>query len=294
VSAKIIDGRKTADEILDSLRQEVERLKSEGCQPKLSVVLVGDNPASKIYVSMKQKACEKIGIESDTIRMPEQTSENELLDVVEKLNSDKNVHGILVQLPLPSQIAENKVIEAISPSKDVDGFHPINRGKLSVGQDCFVACTPAGIQQLLVRNGFDPAGKHIVVVGRSSIVGMPFAILMAQKKQGANATVTICHTGTVDLKSHTLQADILVVAAGRANAITADMVKPGSVVIDVGVNRIDDPEAKKGYRLAGDVDFENVKNIAGAITPVPGGVGPMTIAMLLNNTIKAAKSLHNS
>ena len=278
MSARIIDGNKIAESILQELGKEIAQLKEQDCHPRLSVILVGDNPASKVYVGRKQKACEKLGILSETLHLPAETTEGELLALLHRLNSDSCVHGILVQLPLPKQISAAKVIETILPEKDVDGFHPVNRGRLAVGEECFVPCTPAGIQQLLLRNDFTPEGKHVVVVGRSSIVGMPFAQMMMQKQKGANATVTVCHTGTADMRQYTRQADI------------ADMVKPGCIVIDVGVNRIDDPAAAKGYRLVGDVDFEAVKEIAGAITPVPGGVGPMTIAMLLSNTVKAAKA----
>lgn len=291
MSAIIIDGKKTAEEIREQLRDKVVALAEKGCVPHLSVVLVGNDPASQVYVGMKQKACEQIGMSSETIKLEESTSEEYLLDLIAQLNENVKVHGILVQMPLPKHIDSNKIIEAIVPEKDVDGFHPVNRGRLAVGQDCFVPCTPAGMQELLIRYGHDPAGKHVVVVGRSSIVGMPFAIMMAQKKKGANATVTICHTGSGDLMPYTRQADILIAAAGRPGTITAGMVKEGVVVIDVGVNRVDDPESPKGYRLVGDVDFEGVKEKAAAITPVPGGVGPMTIAMLLKNTVKAAQQL---
>jgi methylenetetrahydrofolate dehydrogenase (NADP+)/methenyltetrahydrofolate cyclohydrolase len=290
MSAQIIDGKQTADTLLQKLEGEIRQLKQQDWTPGLSVILVGDDPASISYVGRKQKACEKIGIHSETIHLPAETSEQELLALLKKLNADPSVHGILVQLPLPKQISPLKVIETIIPEKDVDGLHPVNKGKLVAGEDCFWPCTPAGIQQLLLHYGFSPEGKHVVVVGRSGLVGMPFALMMMQKAKGANATVTVCHTGTTDLKKHTLLADILVVAAGRANTITAEMVRPGSVVIDVGTNRVDDPASPKGYRLIGDVDFESVKEVAGAITPVPGGVGPMTIAMLLYNTVKAAKA----
>ena len=291
MSAIIIDGKKTAAEIREQLKLKVDSLKEKGCTPHLSVVLVGEDPASKVYVGMKQKACDNIGMSSETIKLDVDTTEEYILDLVEKLNNNDKVHGILVQMPLPKHISSSKVIETIRPDKDVDGFHPVNRGRLAIGEDCFVPCTPAGMQELLLKYGFDPSGKHVVVVGRSGIVGMPFSVMMAQKRKGANATVTICHTGSSDLKSYTTQADILVAAAGRPKTITADMVKDGVVVIDVGVNRVDDPESTKGYRLVGDVDFEPVKEKAAAITPVPGGVGPMTIAMLLKNTIKAAESL---
>ncbi len=291
MSAKIIDGKIIAGEIYREIEAELQELKSNGITPNLTVVLVGDDPASQVYVGMKQKACEKHGLGSETICLPEETSEKELLQLVEKLNQDTEVHGILVQLPVPKHINPKKVIDAIKPEKDVDGLHPVNRGRLAVGDDCFIPCTPAGVQQLLLRSGIKTEGQHVVVVGRSSLVGLPFALIMMQKKEGANATVTVCHTGSGDLKRYTKEADILVAAAGRANVITADMIKPGCVIIDVGSNRVDDPAAKRGYRLTGDVDFENVKEIAGAISPVPGGVGPMTIVMLLKNTIKAAKQL---
>lgn len=291
MGALIIDGKKTATKIKEGLKTKVDSLKQNGCIPHLSVVLVGEDPASKVYVGMKQKACENIGMSSETIKLDTDTTEEYLLELVAKLNNDPGVHGILVQMPLPKQINPSKVIEAIRPDKDVDGFHPVNRGRLVSGEDCFVPCTPAGMQELMLDHGFDPAGKHVVVVGRSGLVGMPFSIMMAQKKNGANATVTICHTGSGDLTPYTRQADILIAAAGRPNTITADMVKDNVVVIDVGVNRVDDPESAKGYRLVGDVDYGPVKEKAAAITPVPGGVGPMTIAMLLKNTIKAAENL---
>ncbi len=287
--ARIIDGNKIARQITDEVAAKAQILQQAGVVPHLSVILVGDDPASQVYVNRKQKACEANGLSSLTVRLAADTSEQTLLDLIQKMNADPQVHGILVQLPLPRHIATDKVILAITPDKDVDGFHPVNRGKLTAGESCFVPCTPAGVQQLLLREGFDPAGRHVVVVGRSNIVGMPLAIMLAQKKVGANATVTLCHTGTKDLGYFTRQADIVVVASGRANTLTAVMVREGCVVIDVGVNRIDDPATVKGYRLVGDVDFAEVEKKALAITPVPGGVGPMTIAMLLQNTIQAAE-----
>ena len=289
MSAIIIDGKATAEKIHLQLAGEVKSLGDKKCFPRLEVVLVGEDPASKVYVGMKQKACDKVGIISNTTRLPAETPQDELLALVHKFNSDADVHGILVQLPLPKHISEEKIIEAISPEKDVDGFHPVNTGRMVAGQDCFLPCTPAGMQELLKEYNFNPKGKHVVVVGRSNIVGKPFAMMMMQKKEWANATVTVCHTGSGDLKPYTLQADILVAAAGRPKVITGDMIKPGAVVIDVGVNRVDDPAAKRGYRLVGDVDFTAAVEIAGAITPVPGGVGPMTIAMLLKNTVVSAK-----
>jgi methylenetetrahydrofolate dehydrogenase (NADP+)/methenyltetrahydrofolate cyclohydrolase len=288
--ARIIDGNKIAQQIIGEAAVKAQTLRQAGIVPHLSVILVGDDPASQVYVNRKQKTCEQNGLSSVTVRLDSGISEQTLLDVIKKMNADPHVHGILVQLPLPKHIGSDRVIDAISPAKDVDGFHPVNRGKLTAGENCFIPCTPAGIQQLLMREGFDPAGQHVVIVGRSNIVGMPLAIMLAQKKQGANATVTLCHTGTKDLGYFTRQADIVVVASGRANTLTAEMVREGCVVIDVGVNRIEDPTAAKGYRLVGDVDFAHVEKKALAITPVPGGVGPMTIAMLLQNTIQAAET----
>lgn len=289
MSAIIIDGKKVAEGIQAALASETAALQERGVFPRLEVVLVGDNPSSKAYVGMKQKACERVGIRSTTTHLPKETSERELLNLIARFNADETVHGILVQLPLPPQISEKSVLEAILPEKDVDGFHPVNRGKLAAGEETFVPCTPAGMQELLKAYDFNPEGKHLVVVGRSGIVGLPFAVLMMQKKPWANATVTVCHTGSGDLSRYTLQADILAVAAGRPNTVTGTMIKPGAVVIDVGVNRVDDPSAERGYRLVGDVEFESAKEVAGAITPVPGGVGPMTIAMLLKNTVISAK-----
>ncbi len=292
MSAQIIDGKATANKIQDNLAKEVADLKKKQCYPKLAVILVGEDPASQVYVRFKEKACEQVGIISETIKLPSDTKEKELLDLLDKLNADFSVHGILVQLPLPDQISDDKVLERVSPDKDVDGFHPINRGKLVAGQDTFLPCTPAGIMTLFQEYNIDPTGKHIVIVGRSNIVGKPFAIMMMQKKKWANATVTVCHTGSGDLTPYTRQADILVAAAGQARMITADMVKEGVIVIDVGVNRVEDSSAKRGYRLVGDVDFEAIKEKARAITPVPGGVGPMTIALLLKNTVHSARKFY--
>lgn len=291
MSATIIDGKVVAEKIRHEVEEEVQSLQKQGVFPRLEVVLVGDNPASQGYVSMKQKACERAGIRSTTTRLPKETSEKELLDLIARFNGDPSVHGILVQLPLPAHLSEKVVLETVSPEKDVDGFHPINRGRLASGEDTFVPCTPAGMQELLKAYNFNPAGKHVVVVGRSGIVGMPFAVLMMQKKLWANATVTVCHTGSGDLAQYTRQADILAVAAGMPNFITGSMIKPGAVVIDVGQNRVDDASCERGYRLVGDVEFETAREVAGAITPVPGGVGPMTIAMLLKNTVTSAKKI---
>ncbi|MDZ7337492.1 MAG: bifunctional methylenetetrahydrofolate dehydrogenase/methenyltetrahydrofolate cyclohydrolase FolD [candidate division KSB1 bacterium] len=290
MTARLIDGKAIAGQITAELRTEVSRLRASGLQPGLAVVLVGDDPASASYVRAKRKACEELGIHSETIHLPAQTSQEEVLATLRRIVSDGWAHGLLVQLPLPPHIDERAILEAIPPAMDVDGFHPINRGKLVSGEETLVPCTPAGIQELLLRSGFDPDGQHVVIVGRSQIVGLPLAILLAQKAPGANATVTLCHSRTKDLAAVTRTADILVAALGRAQAIKADMVRPGAVVIDVGVNRVQDPLSPKGYRLVGDVDFEAVSQVAGAITPVPGGVGPMTIAMLMRNTVKAAKA----
>jgi methylenetetrahydrofolate dehydrogenase (NADP+)/methenyltetrahydrofolate cyclohydrolase len=288
----ILDGKKVAADMRAEMAAEIQRLKAEhGLTPGLAVVLVGEDPASVSYVTGKQKACEEIGIYSREHRLPADYPESDLLALVEQLNQDPAIHGILVQLPLPPHIDEAKVLLAIRPDKDVDGFHPVNVGKMVIGEPCYLPCTPHGVQQILLRSGIQIEGKHVVVVGRSNIVGKPVAMILLQKKPGANATVTVCHTGTKDMAHFTRQADILIVAAGRPNTITADMVKEGVVVVDVGVNRIEDPTRKSGFRLVGDVDFEGVKAKASAITPVPGGVGPMTITMLLHNTIQAAKTL---
>ena len=289
MSAKIIDGNKVAEEMQAEMVDEVAKLKAEGITPGLSVVLVGEDPASKVYVRNKTRTCKKLGIKSDQHSLDADTSEEDLLALVEKLNNDDAVHGILVQMPLPKHINENTVIEAIDPDKDVDGFHPVNVGKMVIGEPGFLPCTPHGVQHLLIRSGVEIAGKHVVVVGRSNIVGKPVANILLQKQEGANATVTICHTGTDDIAAHTRQADIIIAAAGRPNTVTADMVKDGVVVIDVGVNRVDAPSSKRGFKLVGDVDFDAVKEKASAISPVPGGVGPMTITMLMHNTIDAAK-----
>jgi methylenetetrahydrofolate dehydrogenase (NADP+) / methenyltetrahydrofolate cyclohydrolase len=289
MTAKIISGAAVAEQIRTELVEKVKQVKLKGVTPALAVVLVGDDPASVSYVTGKAKACQELGIEEQTIRLPANTSEADLLKLINRLNKDPKVHGILVQLPLPKQIDEKKAINAILPEKDVDGLHPFNLGQLLIGEPNFIPCTPYGVQQLLVRSGNSPEGKHVVVCGRSNLVGKPVAAILTQKEKGANATVTIVHTGTKNMAVITRQADILIVAMGRPNAITADMVKEGAVVIDVGVNRIDDSTKKNGFRLVGDVDFGAVKEKASFITPVPGGVGPMTITMLMVNTVTAAE-----
>ena len=290
MGAQIISGSDIADEIRAEIKESVKRLK-EGSDvtPGLATVLVGENPASQMYVGMKNKAAADLGINSRQITLAVDTSEDELLGVVAGLNADPGIHGILVQLPLPDHIDEGKVLEAIHPSKDVDGFHPINVGRLATDSgDFFAPCTPAGVIEMLTRSGHDPSGRNVVVVGRSNIVGRPLAALLLRKAVGGNATVTVCHSRTADLGSVTQGAEILIVAMGRPEMITAEMVAPGAVVIDVGTNRVGDPSRDKGYRVCGDVLFDDVTKVAGAISPVPGGVGPMTITMLLANTVKAA------
>jgi methylenetetrahydrofolate dehydrogenase (NADP+)/methenyltetrahydrofolate cyclohydrolase len=287
--AEIIDGKKISSEIKEDLKGKLEDLKKKGVVPGLAAILVGDNPASQVYVNMKVKACEEVGIHSEVYRYPKGLPEPALLEKIEKLNQKESIHGILVQFPTPEQISEEKVILAIDPQKDVDGFHPFNVGMMLAGKPTFLPCTPLGIQELLLRSGNDPSGKHVVILGRGSLVGRPLAPMLFQKSQGANATVTICHTATKNMTNLTLQADILIAAMGKAKFVSASMVKRGVVVIDVGTNRVKDPSAKSGYRLVGDVDFDSVKEVAKAITPVPGGVGPMTIAMLLSNTVKACQ-----
>lgn len=290
MSATIIDGKVIADQIKDEVRQQTDRLKRErGITPGLAFVLVGDDPASQVYVRSKGKACDEMGFHSATERLPASVSQQELLILINRFNADPAIHGILVQLPLPPHINENTIIEAIDYRKDVDGFHPINVGKLVIGQDCLRPCTPAGIQEMLMRSGNDPSGKHVVVVGRSNIVGKPIMNILLQKQKGANAVVTIAHTGTRDIASFTRQADIVIAAIGKPEALTGDMLKQGCVVIDVGINRIQDPAAKNGSRIVGDVHFASAVKVAKAITPVPGGVGKMTIAMLMKNTVRAAE-----
>jgi methylenetetrahydrofolate dehydrogenase (NADP+) / methenyltetrahydrofolate cyclohydrolase len=288
--AEIIDGKKIAEDIKREVKEETQRLKeSKGIIPGLAVILVGDNPASHSYVKSKGKACQEVGFYSLTELMPADIPEQSLLAKINEFNADPKIHGILVQLPLPKHINEQRVIEAIDPRKDVDGFHPISIGKLVIGIDTFKSCTPAGIQELLIRSGNDPAGKHVVVVGRSNIVGKPIANILLQKQKGANAVVTVAHTGASDLSSYIKSADILIAAIGKPEFITGAMLKPGVVIIDVGINRVEDAASPKGYRIVGDVHFESASIVAKAITPVPGGVGLMTVAMLLKNTLKAAK-----
>ena len=290
MSAKIIDGNKIAQDIRSEVAQGVDELQSKhGVVPGLAAVLVGNDPASAIYVRNKHRACQEVGIFSETFNLPADITQDELTERVRAINEDDRFHGILVQLPLPPKIDERSVILALDPDKDVDALHPMSMGRLVEGKPMFVPGTPAGIQELLKRTGHQTEGKHVVICGRSNIVGKPAAILMMQKAEWANATVTVCHTGTRDLAQFTRSADILIVAIGKANAITADMVGEGAVVIDVGMNRVEDSTRQRGYRLAGDVDFEEVSKKAAAITPVPGGVGPMTVAMLMLNTLMAAQ-----
>ena len=288
--AELIDGNVIARSIRDEVALDVAKLVARGIQPGLAVVLVGDDPASEVYVRNKGRACDEAGMHSVTINMPATTTQQELLAQVKHLNDDPAIHGILVQMPLPKHLDADVVIRSILPAKDVDGFHPVNVGKNLIGdRDGFVPCPPAGVQEMLARSGTVTKGKECVIVGRSNIVGKPMMALMVQNGANANATVTVCHSATRDLKEHTLRADILIVAAGKPKMVTGDMVRKGAVVIDVGINRIEDPSTKSGFRLVGDVDFASARERASKITPVPGGVGPMTIAMLLKNTVRAAE-----
>ncbi|MEJ5260597.1 MAG: bifunctional methylenetetrahydrofolate dehydrogenase/methenyltetrahydrofolate cyclohydrolase FolD [Anaerohalosphaeraceae bacterium] len=289
MAAKILDGRQIAAQMREELKGRIAGLAQRGIRPGLAVILVGDDPASKSYVTAKEKACEEVGIYSSDNRLPAATTESELLGLIERFNQDPKIHGILVQLPLPKHINEERILNAICPEKDVDGFHPVNVGRMVIGQRCFLPCTPHGVVQMLVRSGVVLEGAEVVIVGRSNIVGKPLANLLIQKGRMGNATVTVCHTKTRNLAEHVRRADIVIAAAGRPRTITADMVKEGAVVIDVGVNRVEDASAKTGYRLVGDVDFEAVRQKASMITPVPGGVGPMTITMLLYNTVESAE-----
>lgn len=286
MSAQIIDGKAIAQSVREDVANQVAKLKEKGINPCLAVILVGENPASVSYVTGKQKALQEAGMVDKSVHLPESTSEEELLKLINELNNDSSVNGILVQLPLPKHINEDRVIMAINPEKDVDGFHPVNVGNLMIGRKAFLPCTPHGVVVLLEKMNIETSGKHCVIIGRSNIVGKPLSILMSSKK--VNSTVTICHTGTKDVASIVKQADIVVAAAGHPMTVTKDMVKPGAVVIDVGVNRIPDSSKKSGFRLVGDVEYEGISEVASYITPVPGGVGPMTIAMLMVNTLEAA------
>jgi len=289
MAAQIIDGKQVAADMREELKEQVAQLKTQGVVPGLGVILVGDDPASRSYVTAKERACENIGLYSDDNRLPDDATQEDLLALVQKMNADPKINGILVQLPLPKHLNEDEVLLAIDPDKDVDGFHPVSVGRMVVGQKSFLSCTPHGVIQLLLRSGVKIEGANVVIVGRSNIVGKPLANMLIQKNPMGNATVTVCHTRTKDMASFTREADIVIAAAGWPNTVTADMVKDGAVVIDVGVNRVEDATKKNGYRLVGDVDFEAIKEKASLITPVPGGVGPMTITMLLYNTVESAK-----
>ncbi|MCF7807749.1 MAG: bifunctional 5,10-methylenetetrahydrofolate dehydrogenase/5,10-methenyltetrahydrofolate cyclohydrolase [Candidatus Marinimicrobia bacterium] len=289
----ILGGKPVAASVKEGLKARISALAEKGVTPGLTVVLVGEHPASQSYVRSKERQSAKLGFKSEVLRLTAETSEAEVLNTVSRLNEDRSVHGILVQLPLPKHIDSQKVIESIHPDKDVDGFHPVSMGKLVLGLDGFVPCTPAGIVEMIKYYNLETKGKHLVVVGRSNIVGKPMANLMLQKKEHANCTVTLCHTATPNMSEFTRQADILVVAAGVAEYVTADMVKEGVIVIDVGINRVEDASSEKGYRIVGDVDYVNVAKKSAAITPVPGGVGLMTVAMLLSNTVKSAENSLN-
>ncbi len=294
MSCTLIKGNEIASELYGEIKERISALRSEGHSLCLAFVLIGNDPASEVYVRMKDKKCAELGIASITFRMPYDTTEEQLLRKIDELNRDKNIHGMLVQLPLPKHINEDRIIEAIDPMKDVDCFHPQNVGRMLIGNQIFLPATPAGIQQMLIRSKIETAGKHVVIVGRSNIVGKPLAAMLMQKGKGADSTVTVVHSMTGNLSKITSQADILVAAVGKPNFVTADMVKEGAVVIDVGTNEIDDPTAPKGKRLVGDVDMESVKDKVSAITPVPGGVGPMTICMLMSNAVTAAEYAYNN
>ncbi len=294
MSAELIDGKKIAGQIKEELIAEIAILNSRGKKPGLATILVGDDPASASYVRMKEKMCNELGISTKGFKLPAETSESELLSIITNLKTDDEIHGILVQLPLPKHIAEQHIINSIPVSKDVDGLHPTSWGKMMKGEDSFLPCTPAGIQELLIRSVYKPDQKHVVILGRSQIVGLPLANMLVRKMTGANATVTVCHTGTKDVSQFTKQADILIAAMGKPEIVTADMVNENAVVIDVGVNRVEAPETKTGYKLVGDVHFESVSKKVRAISPVPGGVGPMTIIMLMKNTVKSARQWQSS
>ncbi len=292
--AKILDGKAIAQDIRAELKARVSELKEKNIVPGLGVLLVGEDPASRSYVTAKERACEETGLYSREVKLPATAAHDEILEVVHAFNADDQIDGILVQLPLPDSAMEESVIEAIDPDKDVDGFHPMNVGRMMMGLPAFLPCTPHGILQILKRSGIETSGAHVVVIGRSNIVGRPLVNLLSQKNELGNATVTMCHTRTKNMAEFTRQADIVVAAAGRPNTLTADMIKEGAVVIDVGVNRVEDETKKRGYRLCGDVDFDAVAEKASAITPVPGGVGPMTITMLLANTVESAVRRHGA
>jgi methylenetetrahydrofolate dehydrogenase (NADP+)/methenyltetrahydrofolate cyclohydrolase len=288
MNAVLLDGKACAQAVQDELKEGIQTLAGKGIRPGLAVILVGDNPASASYVASKTKACTELGMLGETLSFPDRVSQDVLLRLVAKMNADVRYHGILIQLPLPNHLDSPALLEAIAPDKDVDCFHPRNVGRLLLGRPVLAPCTPAGIIKLLVRNGIEISGKHVVIVGRSNIVGKPLAAMLIQKVRGGNATVTLCHTGSGDLSRYTRSADILVAAMGKAEFIRGEMIKPGSVVVDVGMNRIPDSAKRSGYRLVGDVHFDSAKEVASAITPVPGGVGPMTVTMLVANTVKAA------
>jgi methylenetetrahydrofolate dehydrogenase (NADP+)/methenyltetrahydrofolate cyclohydrolase len=288
--ATLIDGVAIAKAVRADVARETAELKAKGITPGLTVVIVGEDPASQSYVKSKEKASIEAGMRGETIKLPATTPQADLEALIDRLNADPTVHGILVQSPLPKHMDANTVVRRIAPHKDVDGFHPVNVGKLLIGEkDGFAPCTPAGVQELLVRYGVETKGKEVVVVGRSNIVGKPMAALLVQSGEGADCTVTICHSRTRDLKFHTQRADIVIAAIGKPEMLTGEMIRPGAVVIDVGINRVTDDSTAKGYRLVGDVHFESARRVASHITPVPGGVGPMTIAMLLKNTVRAAR-----
>jgi methylenetetrahydrofolate dehydrogenase (NADP+)/methenyltetrahydrofolate cyclohydrolase len=288
--AILIDGVAIAKAVRADVAKETAELKAKGITPGLTVVIVGEDPASQSYVKSKEKASIEAGMKGETIKLPASTPQSELEALIDKLNADSSVHGILVQSPLPRHMDANTVVRRIAPHKDVDGFHPVNVGKLLIGEkDGFAPCTPAGVQELLVRYGIDTSGKEVVIIGRSNIVGKPMAALLVQSGKGGDCTITVCHSRTKDLAFHTKRADIVIAAIGKPEMLTGDMIRPGAVVIDVGINRVDDPGSAKGYRLVGDVHFESARRVASHITPVPGGVGPMTIAMLLKNTVRAAR-----
>ena len=290
MTARILNGNELAADLRAEVAAGVADLaKSSGITPGLAAILVGDDPASAVYVRNKARACAEAGIFSETFNLPGDSTQADLLALIDRLNSDSRFHGILVQLPLPGHVEEAAAIERIHPEKDVDGLHPVSQGRMLQGEPTFLPCTPAGVQQVLLRSGYDPTGQHVVIVGRSNIVGKPLAALLMQRNAGGNATVTVCHTRTHDLPDVTRQADILIAAMGVPRAIGAEMVRPGAVVIDVGINRVDDPSRRRGYRLVGDIDFDPVAAKAEAITPVPGGIGPMTVAMLISNTLHAAR-----